>query len=66
MSEITRQVKVFEVNYSCSECEYSSFMVPTGNSFLTNPPQYEHRCPTCDNRTMLDTVYPYVKYEDVV
>lgn len=40
MSEVVKQVKVFEVNYSCSKCEdsSSSFMLPTGLTWTSNPP----------------------------
>ncbi len=57
----TREVRTYEVNMSCNKCDFG-FMYSTGNTFLTYPAQYEHKCNQCDNVENFNITFPYIKH----
>ena len=61
--EIKQEVKTYEVDYECDECETGKLR-PLGSVLPTDPPQYPHQCTGCDNKkTFTDKLYPYTVYE---
>lgn len=63
--EVTKEVKVVEVNMKCDECN-EGLMEATGDSvcLTTLPPQtsYRHKCSKCGRTDMYSIKYPYYKY----
>jgi hypothetical protein len=57
--EIKKEVTPYEVNISCIKCSFG-FMLPTGITYMTNPPQYEHKCNKCENKENFTLTYPYI------
>jgi len=62
MSETEQEVKTYVVNYICDECG-DGFMEPTGEIYLTNPPQYPHVCNKCGAKKTFNKKYPYQRLE---
>ncbi len=62
--EKRREVKVFEVRLSCTQCEEGE-MVSTGMVLTSYPAQYQYRCTHCDATTNSREIYPRYDYEPV-
>lgn len=58
-----KEVKVFQVNMECDKCKKGSMKV-TGETILTYPPQYEHKCDCCGNIVCYPICYPRIVYKD--
>lgn len=58
--ETRTEVKTFEIDMLCDKC--GGKMRPTGMMHLTNPPQFPHRCQTCDAQWTFGVKYPYIKH----
>ena len=57
MAEKVCDAKLIMVFQFCDKCEEGK-MIPTGIVVSTNPPQYEHQCELCGNRSYYSTTYP--------
>ncbi len=62
MSEKEFKVDVYEVEYVCDEC-HKGFMIPTGITLTSNPPQYPHKCAECSNTEIFRIQYPKVMHK---
>lgn len=64
--EIRKKVRVFKIINRCDFC-MAGEMVPTGEVFLSNPPQYIHKCNCCENieKCSNGKKYPYFEYKDI-
>lgn len=60
MAETFAQVTPLLVNYGCEKC--GTWMVPSGQTYMTNPPRYPHICPKCGFRATLTESYPVVRW----
>lgn len=58
----TTEVKVYQDRLYCPACETE--MKFTGAVLLSNPAQYEHKCPKCEKRLNVSKSYPCIRYED--
>ena len=58
MGEVVAESKVLQVFMICDKCGKGQ-MCPTGEIFMSNPPQYPHRCVVCGNTENLLHPYPY-------
>jgi formylmethanofuran dehydrogenase subunit E len=55
-------VRPVEVNWICDKCGEAAVQ-PTGLIQPSNPPHYEHVCPSCQERVLLDKQYPHVTFQ---
>jgi len=65
--EVKKEVKTFEVNYKCDECD-NGYMKFGGVVLTSYPAQYTHSCdnPDCDaTMTFKGEKYPQTRYEDI-
>ena len=62
--EKRREVKVYEVRLSCTQCEEGE-MVSTRIVYTTYPVEYEYKCNHCDATTTSRDIYPKYEYEPV-
>ena len=62
MSEKIYDAKVFEVDYTCDNCN-SGLMINSGTMLPSYPPQYPHKCKYCGSTKNLLQKYPTVRYE---
>lgn len=58
MGEMVAESKVLQVFMICDKCGRGE-MRPTGETLMSNPPQYPHKCATCGNVENLLHPYPY-------
>lgn len=59
--ELVAEAKILLVHMKCEKCE-NGLMLPTGNNaFLTEPPQFLHKCNNCGNEETYRVQYPYQK-----
>lgn len=61
--EISKEVKVYLVEYKCPECENGQ-LLPTGNALMTYPPKYPHKCTECDYMQTFSHQYPTIRYDN--
>ena len=50
-----KEVKIIE--YICDKC-HAGKMKPTNIMLTSTPPKYEHVCPYCNSKAILDHTYP--------
>lgn len=63
MAEYERkEVKVVKV---IAKCECGGEFEPTGMKYMTNPPQYPHKCNKCEKKEQFRCTYPKIEYEEV-
>lgn len=49
------------VDYHCDSCGNGHYR-PTGMVLSSHPPQYPHRCDSCDEARTFHTEYPALRY----
>lgn len=54
------EAKILMVYMKCEKCR-NGLMKPSGNVFLTEPPQFLHKCNNCGNEETYHIQYPYQK-----
>lgn len=59
MAEREREVKTYQVDYLCDECD-SGLMQPLGSVLTSSPPQYPHGCTNCGARKTFHHCYPRI------
>lgn len=57
------EVKTVEVRQYCDKC--GEEMRFTGETLLSNPPKYVHKCNKCGNSTWCSKSYPCIEYREV-
>lgn len=57
------EVKTVEVRQYCDKC--GEEMKFTGETLLSNPPKYVHKCNKCGNSTWCSKSYPSIEYREV-
>ena len=60
MGEQKFEVVPYEVKYLC-EC--GEEMKSTGRMFMSNPPQFPHKCEGCEKEINLTEKYPTIRWE---
>ena len=64
MPEYTRQIRNKIVEYWCDRCHQSAMRsTNVMHVLLSNPPRYEHECPSCGAVANLLKRYPSIEYE---
>ena len=66
-NETSVEVKVFRIDLRCTECE-TGRMRPTGETYLTNPPQHVHKCNNkeCGSKIRVrGKCYPIIEYKEI-
>lgn len=65
MTEIERELKVFQVKKWCARCA-KGHMDFTGHSESEDwgPEMFEHQCTYCKHKEKYKKQYPYVKYKE--
>ena len=59
MAEEKYKVNTYEIDYKCDVCG-EGYMRPTGESLLTLPAQYPHKCSYCGAEMIVwEHMYPY-------
>lgn len=62
MIKETRVYPVMQRLY-CDKCDTE--MMAEGQTIMTNPPQYPHRCPNCQNQFVsIGKMYPNVDFRE--
>jgi len=61
MSEHVTEMTAHRVNYVCDSCG-EGFMRPTNAVLMSDPPQYPHRCSSCDTPKTFRVLYPRIEY----
>lgn len=56
MDKVYFDIREKSVHVFCSNCDKE--MIFTGNSLLSNPPQYIHCCIGCGRKYLSDFIYP--------
>ena len=56
-----QEVKTFIEHLKCDEC--GEEMAFTGEAIMTYPPKFTHICMNCENKIVVDKVYPSTSYE---
>lgn len=65
MSEILREVKQVEIDYTCDACGTGK-MRPTGATLMSSPPKHPHKCNSCGaEQTFRGVKYPHLTYRPV-
>ena len=60
--ETKHEVKMIEVDFLCPKCEKGNLR-PNGNvSWLSDPPQFPHKCNSCDYEQTFTVKYPTLSY----
>jgi transposase-like protein len=62
MGRVFGEVKTFEVNYVCDDCN-KGFMRSTGTALTSVPVQYPHRCTYCLSEKNFGETYPHRVYK---
>lgn len=58
-------VKPIGIKYICDTCNEGE-MIPTGeNNWLTNPPNFNHKCNKCGKELLLSDKYPIIRYKEI-
>ena len=61
--ESRQEVKTYRVRMLCDEC--NGEMKATGETLMTYPPKYIHKCELCGLVVTYAVSYPYIIYEEV-
>jgi hypothetical protein len=61
MPEIERPGRQVLVEYTCDQCAIGK-LAPTGFSYMTKPPTYEHQCNNCGAVKDLSEIYPVIRF----
>lgn len=63
--EEKKEARTFIIDYKCPKCE-DGYLRPTGLCFTSNPPQFPHKCNTCEyGETIMEKRYPYTTTESI-
>lgn len=63
MAEKRVEVKVYQVTYTCDECDEGE-MLAVGFALMSSPPQYPHTCNNCGfTKNFRGIKYPKTVYE---
>jgi hypothetical protein len=54
-----------QIDMQCDVCGKGK-MIPTGQAFLTHPPQFPHECDECHVRVTYGQRYPHIKHVPIV
>lgn len=60
--EVKEEVKSFRIIQKCDKCKQGE-MVPTGLTYTSYPPTYEHKCNCCGWTTSYNKTYPAIVHE---
>jgi hypothetical protein len=61
MARIQTPVRPIQVDYQCEKCD-DGRMRPTGQTLMSDPPQFPHKCTNCENTITFNEKYPTVRY----
>lgn len=50
-----------ELHLLCDKC--NTEMEFLGQTLLSDPPQFPHKCPKCEHIMVMDSQYPHIEYE---
>ncbi len=59
MSEIRKELKIYQVDYKCNLCN-TGLLVCDEITLLNLPTRYIHKCNFCNQETELPTNYPKI------
>lgn len=57
--ETKKEVKTYIKDYTCDTCQEGA-MRSTGETLMSDPPQYPHTCTKCGIKMILRLSYPHV------
>lgn len=58
-------VVTYRVKMKCEYCP-DGYMESTGQTLMSNPPQYPHVCSVCRSVKTFLQIYPNIEYEEVI
>ena len=65
IEEIEVKVIPYKIKAKCSSCKTGEYL-PTGKTYPTNPPLYEHECTDCEDTTKVrGKQYPEIIWKEM-
>lgn len=58
-------LKPIGIKYICDNCNEGEMMPIGENSWLSNPPKFNHKCNKCGSEKLLNEKYPIIRYKTI-
>lgn len=65
MSIKTTPVQPVRVTYVCNTCETGEMVYAGSSTTMGYDSYHNHYCSRCMTQAQLNTIYPYIEYEDI-